>query len=62
LTPAATTVAAISTPASTVSAAALRLRCGLLLFDDLDDFIGDAEVFDLNGRRLVSDYSSARQD
>ena len=40
-------IAAISATATTVSTAALRLCCGLLLFDDVDDFIGDAEVFDL---------------
>jgi hypothetical protein len=40
-------VAAISSPAATVSAAPLCLRRRLLLFHNVDDLVGDAEVFDL---------------
>lgn len=39
-----------------MSAASLRLRCCLLLFDDVDDLIGDAEVFDLRERRAVRHF------
>jgi hypothetical protein len=42
-----TAVAAVSSPAATVSAASLCLRRRLLLFHNVDNLVGDAEVFDL---------------
>lgn len=46
-------IAAISSPAATVSAAPLCLRCCLLLFHNVDNLVGDAEVFDLWVRMAV---------
>ena len=46
-------VAAIAS-AATVSAASLCLRRRLLLFHNVDNLVGDAEVFDLERRKVVS--------
>jgi len=47
-------IAAISSPAATVSAASLCLRRCLLLFHNVDNLVGDAEVFDLCARARLS--------
>jgi hypothetical protein len=45
-----------------VSAASCRLRCGLLLFHDVDDLIGDAEIFDLLDRSRSASCPRSRDD